>query len=581
MRHPIRALLVGALTVSLAAAGCSRNEGSESKSTDEFKQTKVILDEKGEAKTPAAEVDGAKKGGTITVFQDGDFEHLDPAQIYVSNAGATGAQLVHRTLTSYVEDPKGGDLRLVGDLATNTGESSEAGKVWKYTLRDGIKFEDGTPITSKDVAYGVARSFSQFGENGPQYLQTWLGGTEKYKGPYNGGAATPPGVATPDDKTITFTFTEAHADMPFVASLMTTTPVPAAKDTKERYETTFVSTGPYKIKAGSYVKDKSLTLERNPNWDPKTDPSRHQYPDAYTWDFTQNSEAMSNRLIANAAADQTGVQIGGVPPELVGKVRGDASAKSRVLEGPTQYSWYMAINNQRVTDVEIRRALNYAFDKDAYIKALGGTTAGVPATTTVAPTQPGYKKFDVYPAAITGDVNKAKEHLKGKTAPSLTHCFANTPTRQKAAATVKLGLERAGFKVVLQPIDRASYYTTVGRKNTTCDLIIAGWGADYPDNSTVIPPLYDGTSIKDEGNQNYAYFNDDAVNKKIKELAGELDREKAASEYMALDEKIQKDFAPIIPIHYDVNYTLYGSKVGGTYMTPNWGQMSYLNLYVK
>jgi peptide/nickel transport system substrate-binding protein len=163
VRHPIRALVISALAVSLAAAGCSRNEGSQSKSTEEFKQTKVILDTKGEAKTPAAEVDGAKKGGNITVFQDGDFEHLDPQQIYVSNSGAVAQQLIFRTLTTYVEDPEGGDLRLVGDLATNTGESSDDSKVWTFTLRDGIKFEDGTPITSKDIAYGIARSFSQFG----------------------------------------------------------------------------------------------------------------------------------------------------------------------------------------------------------------------------------------------------------------------------------------------------------------------------------------------------------------------------------------------------------------------------------
>ena len=234
-----------------------------------------------------------------------------------------------------------------------------------------------------------------------------------------------------------------------------------------------------------------------------------------------------------------------------------------------------------MTDVDVRRALIYATDKDAIIKALGGSTAGTPSTTTIAPTQPGYRKFDAYPAPLTGDVAKAKKLLEGKTIPPIQYCFANTPTRQKAAATVKIGLERAGFKVALNPIDRSAYYKTVGQKNTTCDLIVAGWGADYPDSITVIPPLFDGTGIRPTGNQNYSYLNDAGVNAKIKELASEPDRQKANAAYADLDEQIQKDLAPIIPLYYDQNYTLNGSKVGGSYLTPNYGQISFLNLYVK
>lgn len=580
MRHPIRALVVSALAVSLAAAGCSRNEGSSSNEREEQKPANVILDTKGEAKGPAAEVEGAKKGGTINVFQDGDFEHLDPAGVYVSNAGAVTAQLIYRTLTNFVESPTGGDQRLVGDLATNSGVSSEGGKVWTYTLRDGIKFEDGTPITSADVAYGIARAFSDFGADGPQYMQGYLG-DGKYKGPYNGGAKVPPGVTLPDAKTIVFTMKDPHPDFPFVASLVTSAPVPAAKDTLDDYDTKFISSGPYKLAPNGYVPQKSMTLVRNENWDPATDPIRHQYPESYKWDFTQNAETVTQRLLADSGNDQTGIQVGAVPPQLVATVKGTSGIESRLVDKPTQYSWYNAINTQRITDVDVRRAIIYAHDKDAVIKALGGSTAGSPSTTTIAPTQPGYRKFDVYKAPLTGDVAKAKELLKGKTIPPIQYCFANTAVRQKAAATVKIALERAGFKVALNPIDRSAYYTTIGRKDTTCDMMIAGWGADFPDSSTVIPPLYDGTGIRPTGNQNYSYLNDAGVNAKIKALASEPDRQKANAAYADLDEQIQKDLAPIVPLYYDQNYTLIGSKVGGSYLTPNWGQASFLNLYVK
>ena len=50
---------------------------------------------------------------------------------------------------------------LVPDLAEALGEPSDEGKTWTYTLREGLKFEDGTPITSADVKYAVARSIDK------------------------------------------------------------------------------------------------------------------------------------------------------------------------------------------------------------------------------------------------------------------------------------------------------------------------------------------------------------------------------------------------------------------------------------
>ena len=72
--------------------------------------------------------------------------------------------------------------------------------------------------------------------------------------------------------------------MPYLLAYPTSTPVPQAKDTKEKYDTEWVSSGPYKRK--EHKKDEFLLLERNPNWDPKTDPVRHQYPDTIKCDFT-------------------------------------------------------------------------------------------------------------------------------------------------------------------------------------------------------------------------------------------------------------------------------------------------------
>ena len=82
-------------------------------------------------------------GGTITVLQQADFEHLDPAQNYV-NVQQITALLFLRGLTVFREHPDG-SFELVGDLATNTGVTNDGGRTWTYTLRDGLKYEDGRP----------------------------------------------------------------------------------------------------------------------------------------------------------------------------------------------------------------------------------------------------------------------------------------------------------------------------------------------------------------------------------------------------------------------------------------------------
>ena len=247
MRSRLGALTVGVLTVALAATGCSETKDTDTGGGEAKTQTGSISYEAADNNGPAKAVDGAAKGGTLTVYQPSDFEHLDPARNYVSTQLLT-SQLIYRALTGYKEDGSG-KLMLVGDLATDPGKDVNGDcKVWEFKLKDGVKYEDGTPVVAKDVAYGVARSFAPELNEGMHYIQQWLypGGTYNatYKGPYNGGALAPEGVETPDDKTIRFTFKDAHCDMPYAASAPMTSPVPQAKDTKGDYDRRPFSSGP-------------------------------------------------------------------------------------------------------------------------------------------------------------------------------------------------------------------------------------------------------------------------------------------------------------------------------------------------
>jgi peptide/nickel transport system substrate-binding protein len=401
-----------------------------------------------------------------------------------------------------------------------------------------------------------------------------------YDGPYKGGKQLP-NVEAPDDKTVVLKFAKPHPDTPFAAALTTTAPVRKEKDTKEKYDILPDASGPYMI--GEHIVDKSLKLVKNPNWDPATDPARYQLVDSYEWEFGDEPLAVNKRLIAANGTDANAITlVSNVSPEVLQQVDTTPDLKARTISDFTQFVLQININNTRIKDVEIRKALNLAYPKFQDRQIRGGPTAGDFATTNLSPTVPGYQKFDVLGAPPQGDPEAAKKILeaKGKVGMPIVYAFGNTARGQQISVAVKAGLEKAGFKVVLKPIETKTYYDEIGKINNQFDLMApGGWGADWPSAATVIPPTLDGRRIAD-GSPNYSHFNDAEVNAEIDRISAITDLEEAATEWGKLDKKIMEKF-PYVPYLYDKNYQLYGPNVKGIFMSPVLGQPSLNGLWVE
>jgi peptide/nickel transport system substrate-binding protein len=584
VRKSLAAVSVGAIALAMVASGCGSNTGGGGKNKDTGKtlESAISTDPK-DSLGPAKAPDGAVKGGNLTVLYTDDFDHLDPARSYV-NLNQLAMTLVYRGLTVFREraDSSGAvKSTLVGDLAETPGvDVNKDCKTWKFTLKKGIKYEDGTEVKAADVAYGIARSFSPDLSEGPHYIQQWLAGSNDYnatyKGPYNGGADVPPNLQVNGDNELVFNFNAPHCDMPYAASMPMTAPVPKAKDTKTEYDRRPVSSGPYKFK--EYKKDVQLVLDRNPNWDPNTDPVRTASPDTLTFSFGAEADAITNRMIADSGPDQQAISWVNVVSELVPRTQ-DPAVQQRVVSGPTQFVWRYDINTQRVKDLNVRRAIAAAVDKEAMLKPIGGSTAGTPTNEQLSPTVNGYKKFDVFGVPDTGDPAKAKELLGGKNV-ELVLAHGNSARRTAQAVAAKAFFEKAGFKITLAPIDQSTYYTTIGEKNNKYDIYLSGWGADWPSGSTVLPVLFGGDQIQPHGNYNTSYSNFPEINSEIDRIS-KLSANEAATQWATLDEKILRDFCPSVPLYTDRNYTLKGSKVGGDYLSLAFGASGLDTIYVK
>ncbi|MFI0963163.1 ABC transporter substrate-binding protein [Streptomyces sp. NPDC021080] len=553
--------VVAASSSVLTACGGSGSDNKSSRkvpSVSGSKTQEIPVGTKADSTGPAPEVKGAVKGGTIYSLDQFDMDHLDPAQIYVSTEGAITAPIL-RGLTGYKIDDKGG-ATLVGDAATDAGTMKDGGKTWTFTLKDGLKWEDGSEISSDDLRHTFERLFASFITEGPRYVQQFLVGGDKYKGPYSGKKLDSIEV---DGKTITFHLNEARTDFNFTLAMRGYSLVNKKKDTKEKYDKQPFSCGPYKI--GSRSVGKSLTYVRNEHWDPATDSIRNNYPDQYVFQFGFELLASTDRYIADSGKDQYAMSIfNEVAPERIAQVLTNAKLKQRVLTEVDTVTYYWPINTTRITDVKVRQAINWAWPHQQLQTIRGGASTSELATTILSPVTPGYAKFDLYGVTTKpgGDPVKAKALLKeaGKVGQKLVIAYQASDTAVKSAVAIKNALEAAGFQVVNKQVDKSTFYTQIGKIDNDFDLFAAGWSPDWPNGYSVFYPCWSGKNIGD-GRSNYAQLNDASVNKAIDAAAKITDVEAANKAWGEVDRQIM-ELAAVVPDYHSIRNWMHGSKVG-------------------
>ncbi|MFE3716850.1 ABC transporter substrate-binding protein [Streptomyces cyaneofuscatus] len=588
-----RAAIVALAAGSLVLTGCSGDNGSkntkdQSKSKeDAAAQSKPVEYADAAGSTgPAKDVKGATSGGTINVYLQSDLTHLDPGQIYVSDAGQF-SNLIHRKLTNYQEDAEG-NLTVVGDIATDSGKSSDDGKTWTYTLKDGVKDEDGNVITSADVRHTIERLYSKVIFDGPSFVQTWLSGSDYRKalpdGPYKGKHLPDTVLETPDEKTVVFRFKKAQPDLPQALAMAGYAIVPEKQDTKEKYDKAPKALGPYKLV--EYKAGKSMKLVKNTNWDPKTDAVRHQYVDGYDFTTTVEQASQTKRLVADQGEAKNAIQFTtSVDPAQIQDVVGDPKVNARTIKGYQPYVWQLNFNLDRVKDKKIRDAITYALPNAAIVQTDGGKYGGEIAGGLMAPTLPGYDpNYDPFgkQKKPNGDMAKAKELIKEagvKPGTKLSYAYSNTPRGQKQKVIIEDALGKLGFNVQAKEIDSASFYEQIGKLNNGFDIYATGWGQDWSSPSTVITPVYDGSLIAD-GASNYSHINDAKVNELIQKALTE-EPEQAAKTWEEAHHRIVEEINPAAPMYYSKQLQLFGSNIGGARYSTNSSYININDLFLK
>ncbi|MFF9346111.1 ABC transporter substrate-binding protein [Streptomyces sp. NPDC014734] len=528
------------------------------------------------------------RGGTLTVLNSKPQSDFDPARLYTSGGGNVPS-LVFRTLTTRNRADGAAGAKVVPDLATDLGTPSKNATVWTYTLKDGLKYEDGTAITSADIKYGIERSFAAELSGGAPYLRDWLIGGADYQGPYKDKKGLD-SIETPDAKTIVFHLDKPEGEFPFLATQTQTTPVPRAKDTGTKYEEHPVSSGPYKVVRNEGDGER-LVLERNPHWSADTDEQRKAYPDRIDVRSGLDSAVINQRLSASRGADAAAVTTDtNLGPAELARVTGDKKLAARVGTGHFGYTNYIAFNPKvkPFDNPKVRQAIAYAVDRSSVVNAAGGSSLAEPATTFL-PDQAafGHTPYDHFPAGKSGNPDKARELLKeagyadGLTV-TLTHSndkdFATGP---EIATALQEALRKAGITVRLKGLEANDYSDTVYDVKSEPGFFLGGWGADWPSGGPFFAPVFDGRQIVTAGyNFNSGRLNDPAVNKEIDEINKLTDLEAAAERWGALDKKVGEQ-ALTVPLFHPVYKRLYGEAVKNVVISDWTGVLDVSQVAVK
>jgi peptide/nickel transport system substrate-binding protein len=476
-----------------------------------------VLEAGADAGVDGIRAESQKAGGTLRVVSP-EIDSLDPQRSYLPGVWNL-MRLYTRTLVTYASKPGHTD-ELVPDLATDLGTPSQDGLSWTFTLREGVRFENGRPITSKDVKYGIERSFaSDVVVGGPTYVVDILDDPKNpYAGPYRDEKADKLGlgaIATPDDRTIVFTLRAPQPDFRFVMALPSSSPVPKDSDTGAKYGSDPVSSGPYAI--ASVDRATGIVLERNPKWDPATDGVRTALPDKVVVRTGLSGVERDQALLAGSAdVDLSGT---GVQPPTTARLAGDEgeALRERVDQMTSGAVRLLALptNVAPMDNADCRAAVAAAVDRRALQKLLGGTDDAV-------------RSSELWPRALSGgpkdpdpqaDLDAARRSLAACGHPDgfrTVLAVAGAPTSVQLAKGIAHQLAEVGIVAAVRPLDATSFYATdVGNPGNVAKngygLVLATWTPDFPTPSSFLVPLVDGRSIRSVGNTNYAKLDDPDV----------------------------------------------------------------------
>ncbi|MDQ5820938.1 MAG: ABC transporter substrate-binding protein [Actinomycetota bacterium] len=498
----VAAVAALATGLALVAAGCGGGDESSDGGTTTAQSSGAVKD---------------KKFPTLRVAWSNGIDFFDPGLSYTVDGWAILWNVYHPLLGyRHVSGPAGATL--VPGLTEALPEVSADGLTYKLTLREGLKYSDGTPVKASDFRATVERLF-KIDSPGVGFFSSIVG-AEKF-GETKTGQIT--GITT-DDATgdITIKLTDPRGDFSNILAMEFAAIVPANTPAKDQSTTPIPSTGPYMIE--SFKPNKSFVVVRNPHFEP-TENIPDGNPDRVVGTIIEDDTAALQQTLDNKAD----YDFHTIPNDRLADIQTRFPDQLKIYTPANTYYFFVNARQPPFDKKEVRQAVNYAIDRDALVRLYGGLAN--PTENVLPPTYPQYKKLSMY----THDLAKAKQLIKdaGATGADVTVWGNDSETSRKPVEYLADVLNSIGLNAKLKIVNGSVYWTTIGNQSTKAQIGFANWFQDYPHPLNWFDTLLNGNRITETHNNNYSNANIPAINAKIEELKKEPELTDAANQQWA------------------------------------------------
>ena len=555
MRKIAAAAMAGALAVSLAACGSSASTGTTAT---------------GEAAGSAEATEAGETGFTVQLGPNP--ETLDPAL----NASIDGGN----TLLT-IEEP----LLIIdenNEVQPGQAESytvSEDGLTWTFTLRDGLKWSDGSDLTAADFEYSFKRLASP--DTAAPYAETVVGMIDGYQDAIgnpdaDGNMTTDPDWdalnvhASEDGKTLTIQLSYPCSYFDKLAAFVATAPVQQATveangDAWCTEPDTFICNGPYMIT--EWTPSERIVLSKNPYY-------------VGGWDSSKIvSDTITLLLLEDSSASYAAYNSG--EAQLVKDVPTDEiPSLTRAEDGGDFYldeimgTYYIFLNDQEepFTDVRVRKALSLAIDRD-YVANTIMQGIYTPATALVGPgivDNEGYFMDNANGGEpYIGDdyeanLEEAKQLMAeagypdGEGFPTITYSANDAGYHIPVAEYLQQAWGELGITMNIDKVEWSSFIPM--RRAGDYDISRNGWSMDYNDPSNMLE-LFTTNNGNNDGKYANPAFDQVIEDSRVADKAAHFEKLHEAEDILMND-------AACIPVAYYNDFWLQSPSLKGTWHSP-------------
>ena len=543
--------------VSAAALGLAACGGSKSGSTATSGST-------------AGSTAGGVNTAGFTVQYGSNPETLDPAL----NSAIDGANTIITIFEPLLLINENNEV--VGGQA-ESWETSEDGLTWTFTMRDGLKWSDGTDLNAKDFEYSFKRMVDP--NTAAPYAETCLGmidGFEEAAGfpDADGNPTAEPNPdalnvkASDDGKTLTIVLSYPCSYFDKMAAFATMSPVQQATveangDAWCTSPDTFVSNGPYMIT--DWTPSERIVLSKNPNY-------------VGGWDSSKIvSDTITLLLLEDSSASYAAYNSG--EAQLIKDVPTDEiPSLTKAEDGGDFYvdtilgTYYVSLNLQRdaFKDAKVRKALSLAIDRDYVANTIMQGTYSA-ADSIVGPgivDESGYFHDNGNAPYISADYEanlaEAKKLLEeagypnGEGYPTIEYSTNDAGYHVPLAEYLQQAWGDLGITLTINKMEWSSF--TPARRAGEYDVARNGWVMDYNDPSNMLDLFCSGN-----GNNDGKYSNPDF------DAAIDASRVADSAEHFAQlhkAEDILMEDMGCLPIAYYNDYWLQSPTLKGTWHSP-------------